>query len=91
MSKYVIAAECAEAISKKYNIPLYDLVDLFADIPAVDVAPKSEWKSGKTPNGQWGYYCSICTASFVGENAEWIAKSHDYCPNCGAKMKGGAE
>ena len=48
----------------------------------------AEWKSGKTPNGQWGYYCSICSASFVGENAEWIAKEHDYCPKCGAKMKG---
>ena len=52
---------------------------------------EGEWKSGKTPNGQWGYYCSICTASFVGENAEWIAKEHNYCPKCGAKMKGGAE
>lgn len=50
---------------------------------------EGEWKSGKTPNGQWGYYCSICSASFVGENAEWIAKEHDYCPKCGAKMKGG--
>ena len=51
---------------------------------------EGEWKSGKTPNGQWGYYCSICSASFVGVNAEWIAKEHDYCPKCGAKMKGGA-
>ena len=51
---------------------------------------EGEWISGKTPNGQWGYYCSLCSASFVGENAEWIAKEHYYCPHCGAKMKGGA-
>ena len=49
---------------------------------------EGKWKSGKTINGQWGYSCSICAASFVGENAEWIAKEHDFCPNCGAKMKG---
>lgn len=52
---------------------------------------EGEWKSGKTVNGVWGYSCSICSAAFVGENAEWIAKEHHYCPKCGAKMKGGAE
>lgn len=52
---------------------------------------KAEWKSGKTCNGEWGYSCSACSAAFTGENAEWIAKEHDYCPKCGAKMKGGAE
>ena len=39
----------------------------------------------------YGYYCSNCNAVFTGENAEWIAKGHIYCPKCGAKMKGGAE
>lgn len=51
---------------------------------------KAEWKSG-TKNGQYGYYCTNCEAGFTGENAEWIAKEHDYCPKCGARMKGGAE
>lgn len=50
---------------------------------------KAEWKSG-TKNGQFGYYCTNCEAGFTGENAEWIAKEHDYCPKCGAMMKGGA-
>ena len=50
----------------------------------------AEWKSGNK-NGQYGYYCTNCDACFTGENAEWIAKSHDFCPKCGAKMKGGAE
>lgn len=49
---------------------------------------KAEWKSG-TKNGQYGYYCTNCDAGFTGENAEWIAKEHDFCPNCGARMKGG--
>lgn len=47
----------------------------------------AEWKAGNE-NGQNGYYCSNCKAGFTGENAEWIAKEHDFCPNCGAKMKG---
>ncbi len=51
---------------------------------------KAEWKSG-TENGQYGYFCTNCKAGFVGENAEWIAKEHDYCPKCGAIMKDGAE
>jgi hypothetical protein len=51
---------------------------------------KAEWKSGRK-NGQFGYYCTNCDCCFTGENAEWIAKEHDYCPNCGAHMKGGAE
>lgn len=50
---------------------------------------KAEWKSGKTINGAWGYSCTNCGAAFVGENAEWIAKEHDYCPKCGAWMKCG--
>lgn len=50
---------------------------------------EGEW-IGKTDYAGYGYYCSNCNdAVFTGENAEWIAKSHYYCPICGAKMKGG--
>ncbi len=37
MTKYVEAVKCAEVISEKFGIPLYDLVDVFADIPGVDI------------------------------------------------------
>ena len=37
MSKYIRAVVAAEAIAEKYGIPLGDLVDTFADIPAADV------------------------------------------------------
>lgn len=43
---------------------------------------------GKTDYAGYGYYCSNCNAVFKGENAEWIAKEHNFCPKCGAKMKG---
>ena len=37
MSKYIRAVVVAKAIAEKYGIPLGDLVDTFADIPAADV------------------------------------------------------
>ena len=37
MSKYVNAADAAEKIAEKHGIPLGDLVDTFAEIPAADV------------------------------------------------------
>ena len=39
MSKYVNAADAAEKIAEKHGIPLGDLVDTFAEIPAADVVP----------------------------------------------------
>lgn len=51
---------------------------------------EGEWIA-KTDYAGYGYYCSNCNAVFTGENAEWIAKEHHYCPKCGAKMKGGAD
>ena len=39
MSTYIRAVVAAMAIEEKYGIPLGDLVDTFADIPAADVAP----------------------------------------------------
>ena len=38
MSKYVNAADAAEKIAEKHGIPIADLVDTFAEIPAADVA-----------------------------------------------------
>ena len=39
MSTYIRAVVAAEVIEEKHGIPLGDLVDTFADIPAADVAP----------------------------------------------------
>lgn len=49
---------------------------------------EAEWKFG-SKYGRYGYYCTNCRVGFIGENAELIAKEHYFCPNCGAKMKGG--
>lgn len=48
-----------------------------------DLRPKGRWEFG-VKHGASGYWCSNCESGFTGENAEWIAKEHDYCPKCGA-------
>jgi predicted hydrocarbon binding protein len=37
MARYIDAVQCADIISEKLNIPLGDLVDVFAEIPTADV------------------------------------------------------
>ena len=79
MSTYIRAVVAAMAIEEKYGIPLGDLVDTFADIPAADVA--------EVRHGRWiasrdeFCTCSICKYPvYVG----W--DQTNYCPHCGALM-----
>ena len=93
MSKYVNAADAAEKIAEKHGIPLGDLVDTFAEIPAADVAPvvHGRWQSYESlryvgADGKGNpkyrniriYYCSQC-----GHCSIIRTKG---CPNCRAKM-----
>ena len=79
MSTYIRAVVAAKAIEEKYGIPLGDLVDTFADIPAADVAP--------VRRGRWiathDEFCS-CSVCKYPVYVAW-GQTH-YCPNCGAKM-----
>lgn len=36
MARLIEAVKCAEIISEKFNIPLADLVDVFAEIPTAN-------------------------------------------------------
>lgn len=91
MGKYIAGVKAAETISEKTGIPLSDLVDIFAEIPAADVAPvvhgwwvgvdSSYWRwtpSGGVSIPHTTYSCERCGRGTV-------VKTH-YCPNCGAKM-----
>lgn len=93
MSTYIRAVVAAEAIADKHGIPLGDLVDTFADIPAADVAPvvHGRWQSYESSryvgvDGKGNpkyrniriYYCSQC-----GHCSIIRTKG---CPNCRAKM-----
>ena len=99
MSKYVNAADAAEKIAEKHGIPLGDLVDTFAEIPAADVAPvvHGRWVFGKDLACCWGQiiknkyhlYCSECLEQAFNrseDNDPDFDIDTPYCPNCGAKM-----
>nr|DAV50071.1 MAG TPA: DNA-directed RNA polymerase II subunit [Caudoviricetes sp.] len=88
MAKYIRAVEAAEKVEGTFKIPMADLVDIFAEIPAADVAPvvhgrwiKDDFLSDDVNNAE---KCSQC-----GELIGWFGNLPNYCPNCGAKMDGG--
>jgi uncharacterized Zn finger protein len=43
--KYIDAGTTAEKISNEFEIPMSELCDVFADIPATDVQPVDRWIS----------------------------------------------
>ena len=57
------------------------------DILAADVAPvvHSRWETNSDRPDT--LICSMCKCGFD----MWKHDPHNYCPNCGAKMDGGAE
>ena len=80
MPKYIESATAAEIVSQKHNIPLADLVDTFAEIPAADVAPvvHGQWVP-TAANSDELYNCSNCHCFSDRE-------TYFHCPWCGAKM-----
>ena len=47
MDKYIRAVEAAEKVAGTFKIPMADLGDVFAEIPAADVAPVVRCKDYK--------------------------------------------
>ena len=54
-------------------------------IPSADVAP--------VRHGRWKCHgdCGVTECSVCGWSIEEYVGDYDYCPNCGAKMDGGAD
>ena len=79
MPKYIEAVSAATIIAEKRGIPIADLVDTFAEIPAADVAPvrHGRWLCVDTDIEQF-FLCNRCKKKEYWES--------NYCPNCGAKM-----
>ena len=79
MAKYINAAEAAEKVAEATGIRIADLVDVFAEISAADVAP--------VRRGHWieENDCQIC--SECGEEHEWDEYRAAYCDVCGAEME----
>ena len=84
MAKYINAAEAAEKVATAYKIPMGDLVDVFAGIPAADAAPVVHgcWIEKPFLMGT-SRFCSKC-----GDNFGMPHGVYRYCPTCGARMDG---
>ena len=74
-------------LNENGHVPLQVILQNIMDIPAADVAP--------VRHGQWetnsdrpdSLICSVCKYGFD----MWKHDPHNFCPNCGAKMDGGAD
>lgn len=56
-------------------------------IPAADVVPVRHGRWETNSDRPDSLICSICKCGFD----MWKHDPHNYCPNCGAKMDGGAD
>ena len=54
-------------------------------------AVQGEWIEREDWNGDYYYDCSVCGESFVLCDGTPSMNLYHFCPNCGARMKGGAE
>lgn len=94
MSKYVDIEpleNALKAVEKRGEVAvlLDELLSVIAKYPTADVAEvkHGRWRKERvssTGRGSYGVYqCSICGAMFPD-----IGYGYNYCPNCGASMRG---
>lgn len=70
-----------------YEQGWYDALCCLEHIPAADVAPVVHGRWETNSDRPDSLICSICKCGFD----MWKHDPHNYCPNCGAKMDGGAD
>lgn len=88
MAEYIEREAAIRVVNgqSSFTMTRSSLIDSIGKLPAADVAP--------VVHGKWGTYsdrpdsliCSVCNCGFD----MWKHDPHNYCPNCGAKMDGGA-
>lgn len=92
MAEYIERIDAIKAVNKQnaFTMTRVALIDSLNSIPAADVAP--------VVHGRWdGDTCTACKLpwkyNMVQDADDWgyFDPMPDYCPNCGAKMDGGAE
>ena len=64
-----------------------DYIYMIEDMPAVDVAPVRHGRWEEASDGD-GIVCPFCRTDFC--TIIYDTEYFNYCPNCGAKMEGGA-
>lgn len=79
-----------EAVKRLINNNFSGLLAAIDSIPAADVAPVVHGRWVKHTRMHGFVYCSACRDVYL--DAEWLKDGKwTYCPNCGAKMDGGAD
>ncbi len=91
MAEYIDKAEycekhcrCSNEYCDRQSCPIWKA-------PAANVAPvvHGRWILEREPNGKpYCFHCSVCDSDY---HCIGIVVASDYCPNCGARMDGGAE
>ena len=89
MSKYVNAADAAEKIAEKHGIPIADLVDTFAEIPAADVVEVVRCRECKYWGDEAGELqrsdgvlfarCKVHNYLLDGRHTGWCPTENDFC------------
>ena len=89
MSTYIRAVVAAKAIADKYGIPLGDLVDTFADIPAADVVEVVRCRECKYWGDEAGELqrsdgvlfarCKVHNYLLDGRHTGWCPTENDFC------------
>ena len=83
MAEYIEREDAIRVVNGQSSLTMTrsSLIDSISNLPAADVAP--------VRHGRWKRYgknlgeCSEC--------GEIVSVRSNYCPNCGAKMDGGAD
>ena len=93
MTKYVELKTAIDAVNNVYydtpdiNLSADKLEAALLGIPSADVVPVVHGRWETNSDRPDTLICSICKCGFD----MWKHDPHNYCPNCGAKMDGGAE
>lgn len=96
MARYV-DIECdavTEVLPRRAFKTRQDIQDFLDNIPAADVVPivHGEWVRPHWKNSDYCCDCSVCGNEAMHREYKWNKKGiYPICPNCGARMDGGAD
>ena len=87
MSDLISRADAMNAFERGEEYHSDMIADILSEVPSVSAERVGEWELCKDIDGEYGV-CSVC-----GNDADFshYGKPYHYCPNCGARMKGGTE
>ena len=90
--------EWDEGIAFGYSAAHEHICDIIKTLPTIAERKKGKWMGENTRSASYIFKCSCCgkNAYFVhgkgrGRNCENRYCGYDYCPNCGADMRGDAD